>query len=109
VEYNNTEAIKAATTNQTCAVMLEPMQGEGGVNLPDDDYLTAVRAWCDQKGILLILDEIQTGIGRVGTLFAYEQYDIEPDIMTLAKGMASGVPLGPRYRRECQRSGTVPY
>jgi len=94
VEYNNTEAIKAATTNQTCAVMLEPMQGEGGVNLPDDDYLSAVRAWCDQKGILLILDEIQTGIGRVGTLFAYEQYDIEPDIMTLAKGMASGVPLG---------------
>ena len=94
VEYNNTAAIKAATTNQTCAVMLEPMQGEGGVNLPDDDYLSAVRAWCDQKGILLILDEIQTGIGRVGTLFAYEQYDIEPDIMTLAKGMASGVPLG---------------
>ena len=94
VEYNNTEAIKAATTNQTCAVMLEPMQGEGGVNLPDDDYLSAVRAWCDQKGILLILDEIQTGIGRVGTLFAYEQYGVEPDIMTLAKGMASGVPLG---------------
>lgn len=94
VEYNNIEAIKAATTNQTCAVMLEPVQGEGGVNLPDDDYLRAVRAWCDQKGILLILDEIQTGIGRMGTLFAYEQYGTEPDIMTLAKGMASGVPLG---------------
>ncbi|MFC2052341.1 acetylornithine transaminase [Chloroflexota bacterium] len=94
VEYNNIEAIKAATTNQTCAVMLEPMQGEGGVNLPDDDYLRTVRAWCDQKGILLILDEIQTGIGRLGTLFAYEQYGIEPDIMTLAKGLASGVPIG---------------
>ncbi len=94
VEYNNIEAIKAATTNQTCAVMLEPVQGEGGVNLPDDDYLRAVRAWCDQKGILLILDEIQTGIGRMGTLFAYEQYGIEPDIMTLAKGLASGVPVG---------------
>ena len=94
VEYNNIEAIKEATTGQICAVMLEPVQGEGGVNLPDDDYLKAVRAWCDQKGILLILDEIQTGIGRTGTLFAYEQYGLEPDIMTLAKGMASGVPIG---------------
>jgi len=94
VEYNNFEAIKAATTGQTCAVMLEPVQGEGGVNIPDDNYLAAVRTWCDQKGILLILDEIQTGIGRTGTLFAYEQYGIEPDIMTLAKGLASGIPIG---------------
>jgi len=94
VEYNNIEAIKSATTDQTCAVMLEPIQGEGGVNIPDDDYLTKVRAWCDQKGILLILDEIQTGIGRLGTLFAYQQYGIEPDIMTLAKGLGSGVPVG---------------
>ena len=94
VEYNNFEAIKAATTGQTCAVMLEPVQGEGGVNLPDDNYLAAVRTWCDQKGILLILDEIQTGMGRTGTLFAYEQYGIEPDIMTLAKGLASGIPIG---------------
>jgi len=94
VEYNSIEAIKMATTSQTCAVMLEPMQGEGGVNIPDDNYLTAVRAWCDQKGILLIFDEIQTGVGRTGTLFAYEQYGIEPDIMTLAKGLASGIPIG---------------
>ncbi len=94
VEYNNIEAIKAATTSQTCAVMLEPLQGEGGVNLPDDKYLAAVRVWCDQKGILLILDEIQTGMGRTGTLFAYEQYGVEPDIMTLAKGLASGMPIG---------------
>ena len=94
VEYNSVEAIKVATTSQTCAVMLEPLQGEGGVNLPDEGYLTAVRAWCDQKGILLILDEIQTGLGRTGTLFAYEQYGIEPDIMTLAKGLASGLPIG---------------
>ena len=94
VENNDVEAIKAATTGQTCAVMLEPMQGEGGVNLPDDNYLTAVRRWCDQKGILFILDEIQTGMGRTGTLFAYEQYGIEPDIMTLAKGLASGIPIG---------------
>ncbi len=94
VEYNNIEAIKAATTNQTCAVMLEPIEAEGGVNIPDDKYLAAVRTWCDQKGILLILDEIQTGIGRIGTLFAYEQYGVEPDIMTLAKGLGSGVPIG---------------
>jgi len=93
-EYNDIGAIKAATTNQTCAVMLEPVQGEGGVNLPNDDYLSAVRAWCDQTGILLILDEIQTGLGRIGTLFAYEQYGIEPDIMTLAKGLGSGIPIG---------------
>jgi len=100
VEYNNIEAIKAATTSQTCAVMLEPVQGEGGVNLPDNNYLTAVRAWCDQTGILLILDEIQTGLGRTGTLFAYEQYGVEPDIMTLAKGLASGVPIGAFLAKE---------
>jgi len=94
VEYNSVDVIKAATNSQTCAVMLETVQGEGGVNLPDDNYLTAVRRWCDQKGILLILDEIQTGMGRMGTLFAYEQYGIEPDIMTLAKGLASGIPIG---------------
>ena len=74
--------------------MLEPVQGEGGVNIPGDNYLAEVRAWCDQKGILFILDEIQTGAGRTGTLFAYEQYDIEPDIMTLAKGLASGISIG---------------
>ena len=94
VEYNSIEAIKEATSNQTCAIMLEPLQGGGGVNLVSDNYLTAVRDWCDQKGILLILDEIQTGVGRTGTLFAYEQYGIEPDIMTLAKGLASGIPIG---------------
>ncbi|MFC1982021.1 aspartate aminotransferase family protein [Chloroflexota bacterium] len=94
VVFNDVDAIKAATTDRTCAVMLEPIQGEGGVNIPDDKYLPEVRKWCDQKGLLLILDEIQTGIGRLGTLFGYEQYGIEPDIMTLAKGLASGVPIG---------------
>jgi acetylornithine/N-succinyldiaminopimelate aminotransferase len=94
VEYNNIDAIRSATTDKTCAMMVEPVQGEGGVNVPDDSYLPAIRAWCDQKGILLILDEIQTGVGRTGTLFAYEQYGVEPDIMTLAKGLASGVPIG---------------
>lgn len=94
VAYNDIEAIRAATTDETCAVMLEPVQGEGGVNVPDDNYLKAVRDWCDKKGILFILDEIQTGIGRLGTLFGYEQYGVEPDIMTLAKGLGSGVPVG---------------
>ncbi|MFC2012900.1 aspartate aminotransferase family protein [Chloroflexota bacterium] len=100
VAFNDFEAIKAATTEKTCAVMLEPVQGEGGVNLPDDGYLTSVRDWCDRKGILLILDEIQTGIGRTGTLFAYERYGVEPDVMTLAKGLASGMPVGAILARE---------
>jgi acetylornithine/N-succinyldiaminopimelate aminotransferase len=100
VEFNNIEAIKAATTNQTCAVMLEPIQGEGGVNIPDDGYLKAVRKWCDEKGILLILDEIQTGVGRCGTLWGYQLYGIEPDIMTLAKGLGGGVPIGAFMAKE---------
>ena len=100
VENNDIEAIKAATTNKTCAVMLEPIQGEGGVNVPDDNYLAEVRQWCDQKGILLILDEIQTGIGRLGTLFGYQLYRVEPDIMTLAKGLGSGIPIGALLAKE---------
>jgi acetylornithine/N-succinyldiaminopimelate aminotransferase len=100
VEYNNISAIKKATSAQTCAVMLEPIQGEGGVNIPDDDYLKAVRAWCNQKGILLILDEVQTGIGRIGTLFGYEQFNVEPDIITLAKGLGGGIPIGAFLAKE---------
>ena len=94
VNYNDIEAIKSATSKTTCAVMLEPLQGEGGVNIASEGYLQAVRDWCDSQGILLILDEVQTGIGRLGTLFAYEQLGIEPDIITLAKGLASGIPIG---------------
>jgi acetylornithine/N-succinyldiaminopimelate aminotransferase len=94
VEFDNPDAIEAATNTNTCAVMLEAIQGEGGVNIPHDDYLHEVEAWCRQKGILFILDEIQTGVGRTGTLFAYQQYGIEPDIITLAKGLGSGVPVG---------------
>ncbi|MBI4332885.1 MAG: aspartate aminotransferase family protein [Chloroflexi bacterium] len=100
VEFNNIEAIRSATTERTCAVMLEPIQGEGGVNIPHRDYLKRVRAWCDEKGLLLILDEIQTGLGRTGTLFAYTQAGIEPDIMTLAKGLAGGVPIGALLAKE---------
>ena len=94
VDYDSIKAIKAATTSRTCAVMVEPIQGEGGVNVPHDNYLKEIRGWCDEKGMLLILDEIQTGVGRIGSLFGYEQYGVEPDIMTLAKGLGSGVPIG---------------
>ena len=100
VPFNNIEAIKSATTKDTCAVMLEPVEGEGGVNIPDEDYLRAVRQWCDEKGILLILDEIQTGIGRIGTMFGYQQYGIEPDIITLAKGLGGGIPIGAFMAKE---------
>lgn len=100
VDYNDMDAIREATTPRTAAIMLEPIQGEGGVNVPAEDYLKQVRAWCDEQGILLILDEIQTGIGRTGTIWAYEQADVEPDIMTSAKGIAGGVPLGAVLAKE---------
>jgi len=100
VEFNNIEAIKSATHEKTCAVMLELVQGEGGVKIPDKAYLKAVRAWCSEKGILLILDEVQTGIGRLGTMFGYEQFGIEPDVMTLAKGLGGGVPIGTIMAKE---------
>ena len=100
VDYDSIEAMKAATTSRTCGVMVEPIQGEGGVNVPSDNYLKKVRAWCDEKGMLLILDEIQTGLGRIGSLFGYEQYGVEPDIMTLAKGLGGGVPIGAFLAKE---------
>ena len=100
VDFNDLAAIQAATTKLTCAIMLEPIQGEGGVNMPDDDYLKKVRVWCDEKGLLLILDEVQTGIGRTGALYAYQQYGVEPDIMTLAKGLGGGVPIGAFLAKE---------
>jgi acetylornithine/N-succinyldiaminopimelate aminotransferase len=94
VEYNNIEALCEAASAKTCAVMLEPVQGEGGVNLPSPDYLKQVRAWCDEKGLLLIFDEIQTGMGRLGKLFGYQVFGVEPDVITLAKGIASGMAIG---------------
>jgi acetylornithine/N-succinyldiaminopimelate aminotransferase len=100
VANNDIEAIKKATTAKTCAVMLEPIQAEGGVNIPDDDYLKKVREWCDSKGILLILDEVQTGIGRLGELFGYMLYGVEPDVLTLAKGLGGGIPIGAFLAKE---------
>ena len=94
VDFNDFEALVEATNDRTAAVFLEPVQGEGGVNIPDDDYLPRVREWCDSQGLLLVFDEIQTGLGRLGTLFGYESFGIEPDVMTLAKGLGGGVPIG---------------
>lgn len=94
VDYNDIAALEQKMSEKTCAVMLEPIQGEGGVHVPDAQYLKAVRALCDRYGALLILDEIQTGVGRTGTMFAYEQFGVTPDIVTLAKGLAGGVPVG---------------
>lgn len=100
VAFDDVAAIKAATGEKTCAIMLEPIQGESGVKIPAADYLAEVRAWCDEKGLLLILDEIQTGIGRLGSLFGYQEFGIEPDIMTLAKGLGGGVPIGAVLAKE---------
>ena len=94
VPFNDIEALKAAVSETTCAILLEPIQGEGGINMPDEQYFKQVRALCDEKGVLLILDEIQTGMGRTGSMFAYEQYGITPDIVTIAKGLGGGVPIG---------------
>jgi acetylornithine/N-succinyldiaminopimelate aminotransferase len=94
VPFNDINALQSAITKNTCAVMLEPIQGEGGVKIPSDDYFKKVREICDKNGLLLILDEVQTGMGRTGRIFAYEHYGITPDIMTLAKGLGGGVPIG---------------
>ncbi|MBW2574250.1 MAG: acetylornithine transaminase [Deltaproteobacteria bacterium] len=100
VPFNDIGALLSKIGPSTCAVLIEPIQGEGGVCCPDQGYLKAVRQACDQTGTLLIFDEIQTGIGRTGKLFAYEHFDMEPDIMTLAKALANGLPIGAMLARE---------
>ena len=94
VEYNNIKAIEDAITDKTAAVMIEPIQGEAGVIVPDEDYLKNVSEICKKKGVLLIFDEVQSGNGKTGKFFAYEHSEIKPDIVTLAKGLANGVPIG---------------
>jgi acetylornithine/N-succinyldiaminopimelate aminotransferase len=94
VPFNDLQALEARISDKTCGIMLEPIQGEGGVNIPDDNYLGSVREICDRHGILLIIDEVQTGMGRTGKLFAYEHSGIKPDIMTLAKALGNGFPIG---------------
>ncbi|MBC2710027.1 MAG: acetylornithine transaminase [Desulfosarcina sp.] len=94
VPFNDIDALKSAIDDHTCAVILEPIQGEGGIRCPDPDFLQQVRQLCDQRGVLMILDEIQTGMGRTGKRFAHEHYGVTPDIMTLAKALANGLPIG---------------
>jgi predicted acetylornithine/succinylornithine family transaminase len=100
VPYNDLRAMERAIDSRTAAVLVEPIQGEGGVYVPDDDYLPGLRKLCDQAGALLILDEVQTGVGRTGRLWAYEHAGVEPDIMTVAKAVANGVPMGAMLARE---------
>ncbi|HLB22844.1 MAG TPA: aspartate aminotransferase family protein [Dehalococcoidia bacterium] len=100
VPFNDVDAVKRATTSKSVAIFMEPIQGEGGINVPDDNYFPDLRAWCDERGILLIFDEVQTGCGRLGTLFGYEYFGAEPDIMTLGKGIGGGVPLSAFLAKE---------
>ncbi len=108
VPFNDVAAMEAAITPQTCAVMLEPIQGEGGVNIPDAGYLLAVRELCDRHRLLLILDEVQVGIGRTGKLFAHEHFGVFPDIMTLAKALAGGAPIGAMLARDAVATSFSP-
>ncbi len=93
-EANDIESVKAKITDKTCAVLIECVQGEGGVNILNKDFVKEVRNLCDEKDILLIVDEVQTGIGRTGKLFCYENFNIVPDIITVAKGLGGGLPIG---------------
>ena len=94
VPFNDIDALEAKMSDKTCAVMLEAIQGEGGVHVPDEDYLPKVRALCDKYNAVLIFDEVQCGMGRTGTFFGCQQFGVKPDIVTLAKGLAGGVPIG---------------
>ncbi len=106
--FNNIDAVKKAINKKTAAVMLEPIQGEGGVNIPDNDYMKKLRRLCSDEGILLVFDEVQTGMGRTGKLFAYEHYNIEPDIMTLAKALGNGVAIGAMLAKDSIAEAFIP-
>ncbi len=100
VPFNDLEALKENITNKTTAIMLEPVQGEGGIYIADKDYLKGVRDLCNDKNIVLIFDEVQCGMGRTGKMFAYEHYNIKPDILTLAKALGAGFPIGATLAKE---------
>jgi acetylornithine/N-succinyldiaminopimelate aminotransferase len=108
VPFGDIKALEAAISAQTAAILAEPIQGEGGVNMPPEGYLREVRELCDGAGCLLMLDEVQTGMGRTGKLFAYENFGIEPDVMTLAKGIAGGVPMGALLATDSVAQAFVP-
>jgi len=100
VPFNDLKATEAAVGPKTAAIMLEPIQALGGVNMPSDDYLLGLRRLCDEKGLLLIFDEVFTGIGRTGAMFCYQHYGVEPDVMALAKALAGGLPVGAMLAKE---------
>jgi acetylornithine/N-succinyldiaminopimelate aminotransferase len=100
VPYNDLRSMERAMDSHTAAILVEPIQGEGGVNVPDDGYLPGLRKLCDDSGALLIFDEIQTGVGRTGRLWGYQHWGVEPDIMTVAKALANGIPIGAMLCRE---------
>lgn len=108
VPFNDAAALAAAITPETCAIMLEPIQGEGGINIPAPGYLQEVRELCDRHKLLLILDEVQVGMGRTGRLFAHEHFGVTPDIMTLAKALAGGAPIGTMLARDEVAASFVP-
>ncbi len=108
VPYDDLAAMEAAIDETTCAIFVEPIQGEGGVRVPSAGYLAGLRALCDQHGILLIFDEVQTGVARTGEWFAYQHEGVSPDIMTLAKGLGGGVPIGAMVCTEAVASGFAP-
>jgi len=108
VPFNDLEALRAKLDETVCAVLLEPIQGEGGIVCPDPDYLPTVRQLCDETGTLMMLDEIQTGMGRTGKLFAYEHDGAAPDIMTLAKALGNGLPIGAMLAREAMANAFGP-
>lgn len=108
VPFNDLDALRIAVDDHTAAVMLEPIQGEGGVNVPSEEYLKGVKDIYSKAGALLIFDEVQVGVGRTGTLFAYENYDVTPDIMTLAKGLAGGVAIGAMLATEMVATAFTP-
>lgn len=93
-EFNNLESVKALVTDKTCAIILEPLQGEGGINLATQEFMEGIRKICDENDILMICDEVQCGMGRTGSMFAWQKFGVKPDIMTMAKGIGNGVPVG---------------
>jgi len=108
VPFDDLDALEGAVTPTTCAIMLEPIQGEGGVNVPSPGYFQEVRRICDKHDLILIFDEVQVGMGRTGKLFAYEHFDIVPDIMTLAKALAGGAPIGTMLAKDRYAAAFVP-
>lgn len=93
-QYNDLDSVKALVTDKTCAIILEPLQGEGGINAATEEFMKGIRKLCDEEGILMICDEVQCGMGRTGAMFAWQAYDIKPDIMSMAKAIGSGIPVG---------------